>query len=71
MYLLQQDVPDNGFCESKAEPGTEDLSHTRSWLGLRVVPSHHDNLEELTFEEVQKRFVRKILEMDGQRQQTR
>ena len=67
----QQNVSHYGFCESKAEPGTEDVSHTRSWLRLRFVPSHDDNLEELTFEEVQKRFVRKILEMDGQRQQTR
>ena len=32
---------------------------------------HNNNLEELTFEEVQKRFVRRVLETDGERQQTR
>ena len=29
------------------------------------------HVEELTFEEVQKRFVTKVLEMDGKRQETR
>ena len=34
-------------------------------------PSLFHILEELTFEEVQKRFVNKVLEMDGKRQETR
>ena len=71
----QQNVSNHGFCESKAELGTEDFGCNRlvdlSTKSRILHPNPCHILEELTFEEVQKRFVNKVLEMDGKRQETR